>query len=100
MFSKGEVFKMLTVHVDDQLIASNDRRALNAFKIRLHNRFECKDQGPVSYFLGIHVVKGRTKRRLSISKEHYLEQPLVKFAEAEFEEAKHLGYPQIVGSVM
>ena len=120
-FNNGNDFMMLAVHVDDQLIASNNRSILDAFKKRLNQRFECKDQGPVSYFLGFNVVRDRETRKLSISQEHYLEGLLRKFdmdkshgsrialpttfkpvpaTDAEFEEARHLDYPQIVGSVM
>jgi hypothetical protein len=121
MYSKGKDFMMLAVHVDDQLIASNNRAILDAFKRRLNERFECKDQGPVSYFLGFNVIRDRKERLLSISQEHYLEQLLRKFGmekshgarvalpstfkpvpatDAEFDDAKHLDYPQIIGSVM
>jgi hypothetical protein len=120
-FSNDNDFMMLAVHVDDQLIASNNRSTLNAFKKRLNQRFECKDQGPVSYFLGFNVVRDRAARKLSISQEHYLEGLLRKFdmekshgsrialpstfnpipaTDDEFAEARHLEYPQIVGSVM
>lgn len=120
-YTNGQVFIMLTVHVDDQLIASNNREALNAFKTRLNARFECKDQGPVNYFLGFNVIRDREKKTLSISQEHYLEQMLRKFnmadchptkttlptafravpaTDEEFEEAKDLEYPQMVGSIM
>jgi hypothetical protein len=120
MRDKG-VFMMLTVHVDDQLIASNNRSALDAFKTRLNARFECKDQGPVNYFLGFNVIRDRSKRTLSISQEHYLENLLHRFnmsdchpskttlpttfkpqpaTDEEHEEAKHMDYPQVVGSIM
>lgn len=121
IFNNGQQFMILGVHVDDQLIASNNRSTLDKFTKRLNARFECKDQGPVSYFLGFNVVRDREARKLSISQEHYLEGLLRKFGmdkshgsrialpttfkpvpetDKEFEEAKHLDYPQIVGSVM
>jgi transposase InsO family protein len=120
-FSHKGIFIMLTVHVDDQLIASNNRPALDAFKKRLNDKFECKDQGPVNYFLGFNVIRDRNSRVLSISHEHYLESLLRRFnmhdchptktvlpttfkpepaTDAEHEEAKHMEYPQIVGSIM
>jgi hypothetical protein len=40
-------FIMLSIHVDDQLIACNNRSALDKFKYLLNAQFECADSGPV-----------------------------------------------------
>jgi hypothetical protein len=118
---KGDKFLMLTIHVDDQLIAGNDRGMLDDFKQRLNKRFECVDHGPVKYFLGFNVVRDIEGRKLTISLEHYLETVLEKFGmsdcksektplpmnfvpmaatDDEVAEAKHEPYPAIVGSLM
>lgn len=55
----------LSVHVDDQLIASDSRTELDAFKRRLNERFPCTDNGPVNYFLGFNVIRDRPNRKLS-----------------------------------
>jgi hypothetical protein len=47
---------LVSVHVDDQLIACSDRPALNAFKQLLNARFECTDNGPINYFLEFNVM--------------------------------------------
>ena len=112
---------MVSVHVDDQLIASDSRPELDAFKKRLNARFECTDNGPVNYFLGFNVVRDRSKRRLVISQEHYVEALLERFdmvncnpvrtplpasytprtaTDQEFAEAKHLDFPKLAGSVL
>jgi hypothetical protein len=112
---------MITLHVDDQLIACNDRKTLDQFKKRLNSAFKCIDHGPVKYFLGFNVVRGVEQRRLTISQERYIEDVLEKFGmsacksektplPANFEPristdeehslAKHHPYPAIVGSVM
>lgn len=113
----------LSVHVDDQLIASDSQKELDAFKKRLHERFPCTDNGPVNYFLGFNVIRDRPNRKLYISQEHYVESLLERFgmsscnfkgprtplpstfkpsvaSDEEFEEAKHLDFPQIAGSVL
>jgi len=61
---------LVSGHVDHQLIACNDRPALNAFKKWLNAQFECTDNGPVNYFLGFNVIRDRQARRLDISQEH------------------------------
>lgn len=118
---RGAVFMMLTVHVDDQLIASNDRSALDAFKKTLNDKFPCTDHGAVNYFLGFNVIRDVDVRRLTISQEHYIEHLLERFdmsnsnpsktplpsnfkanvaTDQEHEAAKHLPYPTIVGSIL
>jgi len=118
---QGNSFLMLSVHVDDQLIASSNRRELDDFKRQLNARFECSDGGAASYFLGFNIFRDRPQRRLYISQEHYIESMLDRFGmldskpvktplpttfksqsatDAEFEEARHEDYPGMVGSIM
>jgi hypothetical protein len=96
VYFKGDIFMMLTVHVDE-------------------------GHGPVNYFLGFNVERDVEKRKLSISQSHYLTHLLERFdmtdckpaktplpsdftanvvSDQEFEEAKHLPYREMVGSVM
>jgi hypothetical protein len=117
----GDKFLMLTIHVDDQLIACNDKEMLDQSKSRLNAEFECTDHGPVSYFLGFNVVRDKENRKLAISQEHYLENVLDRFEmsdckpertplplnfepkkanDQEHDTAKDRPYPAIVGSVM
>lgn len=112
---------LLSVHVDDQLIASNSRKDLDEFKKQLNARFECKDGGPVSYFLGFNVYRDRKARKLFVSQEHYVESVLDRFGmsdsspakqplpsnfvsrpatDDEFAEAQSEEYPAMVGSIM
>ncbi len=112
---------LLSVHVDDQLIACPNRVELNEFKTKLNDRFECTDSGPVSYFLGFNIFRNRPERKLYISQEHYIESVLDRFdladcsptktplptgfrslpaTDDEFVEARHLKYPAVVGSIM
>jgi len=112
---------MLSIHVDDQLIACNNQSALDKFKQQLNAQFECADSGPVGYFLGFNVHRNRAERKLYISQEHYMESLSDRFnlsgcnpgkiplpsgfrpipaTDTEFAEAKHRPYPQIVGSIL
>jgi hypothetical protein len=72
---------MISIHVDDLLIAGNNRRGLDILKGKLHAELECKDQGPVAYFLGINIYRKREERKMYLSQEHYLEAILDKFGE-------------------
>lgn len=111
---------MVSLHVDDQLIASNCRNLLNEFKRALNEKFECKDQGPVGYFLGVNVHRDRVNRKLYLSQEHYLTALIDRFGETgnpcktalpsgwkpraatdeEFNEARDKPYPSLVGSIL
>jgi len=121
VFKKAGVTLLLSVHVDDQLVASNSRIALDKFKNDLNARFECTDNGPVNYFLGFNVSRDRKARKLYISQEFYVDALLDKFdivqcnpvktpfppgykplaaTDREVLEAKQLDYPKIAGSVL
>ena len=112
---------LLSVHVDDQLIASNSRSALNDFKVALNLQFECSDSGPAGYFLGFNIHRDRLARKLYISQEHYLEalldrhdmsscnparNPLpsgyraVPATDEEHHSAAHRPFPQVVGAIL
>lgn len=112
---------MLSVHVDDQLIACNSRSALDAFKHTLNNKFECSDSGPAGYFLGFNIYRDRPARKLHLSQQHYLEAILDRFdlvdcsparsplpygfrpipaTDEEHQAARHRAYPQAVGAIL
>lgn len=112
---------MLSVHVDDQAIASNSRKELDDFKTRLNQRFECKDQGELSFFLGISIRRDRSNRKLYLHQRHYIDELLQRFdmleaapartqfpssfkpvkpTEKERDEAKHLDYPSMAGAIL
>ncbi|KAE8541722.1 hypothetical protein D1P53_001894 [Cryptococcus gattii VGV] len=75
---EGELL-MLSVHVDDQLIACNSRKTLDEFKQKLNSKFECSDSGPAGYFLGVNIYRDRTQKKLYLSQEHYMESLLEHF---------------------
>jgi hypothetical protein len=118
---RGGEFLLLSVHVDDQLIACNTRTSLDEFKRQLNAKFECSDSGAVGYFLGFNVHRDRPNRKLYISQEHYLQALLERFGmetsnparnplpsgfkalpatDEEAEAARHHAYPQLVGSIL
>jgi transposase InsO family protein len=118
---QGETVILISIHVDDQLIASNNRPELDRFKKQLNSEFECSDSGPASYFLGFNIIRDRKNCTLSISQQHYFEALLEKFnmldcnptqsplpttfkpvpaTDTEFDEARSLPYAQLVGAIL
>ncbi|XP_075633928.1 uncharacterized protein LOC142606467 [Castanea sativa] len=59
LFTKqqGDSFIMLLVYVDDILIASNDQKGVEEFKVLLDQKFKLKDLGDLRYFLGLEIAR-------------------------------------------
>jgi hypothetical protein len=112
---------LISLHVDDQLIASNNRPHLDDFKRQLNNIFECSDSGPANYFLGFNITRDRSNQILELGQQHYVDKVLAKFdmancnsvttplplgfrplpaTEDEFKNARDLPYAQLVGSIL
>ncbi|KAM6560886.1 hypothetical protein CsatA_030125 [Cannabis sativa] len=67
-------FIFLLVYVDDVILASNNLVELEAFKARLHIRFQLKDLGNLRYFLGLEVA--RSDKGIFVSQRPYALQLL------------------------
>jgi hypothetical protein len=76
---RGDDFFILSVHVDEQLFAYNNRQALDDFKQQLNAKFKCSGSGPAGYSLGFNIHRYRKARKLRISHEHYLQALLERF---------------------
>lgn len=117
----GQSLLLLSIHVDDQLIACTSRAELDNFKRLLNDRFECSDGGPVNYFLGINIHRNRAAKLLYLSQEHYLESLLARFnmtssqpvkttlpsgfkpttpSDEDFQAARHLDFPAMAGGIL
>jgi hypothetical protein len=61
---------LLSLYVDDILIASNNKTTLAEVKAWLSSKFDMKDMGEASYVLGVQIHRDRNKRLLGLSKSH------------------------------
>ena len=59
MFTKknSTSFIALLVYVDDILIASNNKHAVDELKVLLDQKFKSKELGDLKFFLGLEVVR-------------------------------------------
>ena len=58
----GSNFVLLSLYVDDILIASNDKVTLVEVKAWLSSKFDMKDMGEASYVLGVEIHRDRNKQ--------------------------------------
>ena len=59
------------IYVDDVIIATNSKTALDALKTRIQQKFKVKINGPLKCFLNIEINRDRLKRKIYLSQEQY-----------------------------
>ena len=77
--SSGSKFVIMTLYVDDILIAGNNVEYLKDIKSWLSSNFEMKDMGNAVYILGVKISRDRSRRLLSLSQETYINKVLERF---------------------
>jgi hypothetical protein len=76
--SKGS-FIILSLYVNDILLASNDTEMIVATKEWLSSNFEMKDMGEADYILGVKIFRDRSKKILGLSQQTYVKKVLERF---------------------
>lgn len=71
-----DVFILLLMYVDDNIIISNDRESLDIFKKDMHEKFKIVDKGPIETYLGVQIQRDRNAGTLKIHQEGYLNEVL------------------------
>ena len=66
----------LVLYVDDLLIIAPTTMILSNLKKKLTEEFDMKDLGPISYYLGIRVVRDRKARKISLVQDAYINKIL------------------------
>ncbi|KAM8701660.1 hypothetical protein ACLKA7_000120, partial [Drosophila subpalustris] len=70
---------LVTIYVDDLLLASNHPKWLTQTKAHLSKAFEIKDIGPVKSCLGIEFEQDIAKRQVFMSQRKYIDVMLRRF---------------------
>ena len=70
---------ILSLYVDDILIAGNDKQLIDVTKKWLSSNFEMKDMGEASYVLGVKILRDRSKCLLGLSQETYIKKMLQRY---------------------
>ena len=86
----GSKFIIMTLYVDDILIAGNNVEYLKDIKSWLSFNFEMKDMANAIYILGVKISRDRSRRLLSLSQETYINKVLERF---NMQNYKSIGNP-------
>uniref|UniRef100_A0A1X7STY0 Reverse transcriptase Ty1/copia-type domain-containing protein n=1 Tax=Amphimedon queenslandica TaxID=400682 RepID=A0A1X7STY0_AMPQE len=85
---------IIAVYVDDILIAAVTDEKISEVKAAIAERFDVKDMGELSYFLGIKVVQDPTANTIWIGQPNYIESLISDF---DMTNAKSCNTPINVG---
>jgi hypothetical protein len=72
-------FIILSLYVNDILIAGNNKEMIDTTKKWLTSNFEMKDMGEASYVLGVKIIRDRAKRLLGLTQETYIKKMLERY---------------------
>jgi hypothetical protein len=78
-YKRGSVVLIISLYVDDLLLASDNLNELNKVKAELQTCFDMEDMGEASYALGIKISRDRAARTLTISQGAYILDVLTRF---------------------
>lgn len=118
--SKNGNDMFVVVYVDDIIVASKCNDACNQIVESMKKSFELSAIDDAHYFLGMKIERNREMRKLWISQHAYIDKVLKRFklsnshakipmenglklkraSEDEMENAKHLPYRELIGSLM
>ena len=66
-----KISAILTLYVDDLLIAGKDKKILDMLKQKVMTKFKMTDLGDVSLVLGMQVTRDRDRGHLTINQSAY-----------------------------
>ena len=78
-YKRGNVVLIISLYVDDLLLASDSLDELQKVKAELRSCFEMEDMGEASFALGIKITRDRAARTLTIIQGAYILDVLTRF---------------------
>ena len=76
--SVGENTFYMSVYVDDMILAGKDEAKMKSIKEELSSRFDIKDLGKLSYFLGMSIIQNKEENKIWMGQPMYTEKILTK----------------------
>jgi hypothetical protein len=89
-YKRGSVVLIISLYVDDLLLASDSVAELTKVKAELQTCFDMDDMGEASFALGIKITRDRAARTLTISQGGYLRDVLTRF---DMQDSRPVGTP-------
>jgi hypothetical protein len=125
VYERDGVKIVVPVHVDDLVLASTSKNAIEMVKTELRTRFKIRDQGATSFILGVQLERDRKRPTIHLSQPTYIQSILEDFrmhdcngartpmdekarlskkmsaiTDAEKEEMKNIPYREAVGKLL
>ena len=69
----------IITYVDDFLLIGPEINKINSIKNEINKYFKIHDLGPISYFLGIQIIRNRPARQIQINQSNYIQNILKNF---------------------
>ena len=79
----GTALTIIALYVDDITMAASNMATIDQDKQALCHAYEMTDLGELSWILGMHIVRNRTTRSISLSQEKYSQEILASFNKAD-----------------
>ena len=73
------LFVILSLYVDDILLASNNKDFILTIKEWLSSHFDMKDMGEAEFILGVKIQRDRSKKLIALCQEQYIYKVLDRF---------------------
>jgi transposase InsO family protein len=73
----------ILAYVDDLILVTVTKQQMTELKQAIMDKFKCRDMGPVTHYLGLRILRNRTRRSLEISMEPYLQKLGTDFKRTE-----------------
>ena len=70
---------IIVTYVDDMLITGQNIGDINVLKKALKDQFEMDDIGPVTYFVGVRIIRNRANRSIALIQDAYITKILKKY---------------------
>lgn len=87
----------IAIYVDDMLLASSCKSEINNIVRHLNKHVEAIDRGPISFYLGMEIIRNGLTGDISIHQKKYAEEVLERWGMAE---CKPAATPWVNGSIL
>ena len=74
-----ESFLILSLYVDNILLAGNDKEMIVSTKVWLYSNFKMKDMGEASYVLRVKIFRDQLRKFLGLSQETYIRKIIERY---------------------